>query len=61
MGETEFAKSWAEWLKTDMAQKCLDGAASGEFLKNRLWYAFSAGYDARKNEVPPPAAGERDK
>lgn len=38
--------AWEHWLLTEEARKCLEGKAAGEYLKNRLWWAFMA---ARKS------------
>ena len=43
---TDFAAAWQAWMKSKGAQVCLEGSASGEYLKNRLWHAFAAGWEA---------------
>lgn len=35
--------AWEEWLDSKEGHECSEGAASGEYLKNRLWRAFMAG------------------
>lgn len=41
------AKALAEWMRSDEGQRCLSWPVSDqEYLKNRLWWAFNAGYTA---------------
>lgn len=37
------AAEWRKWRDSDEGSACLEGATSGLFLENRLWYAFMAG------------------
>lgn len=46
------AEAWNAWLKSDMGQKCATPPADGEYLKNRLWWAFMAGYKAAEKVRP---------
>ena len=41
------AIAFDEWLRTPEGYSCADGRAGGEYLQNRLWFAFMAGYSAR--------------
>lgn len=34
---------WEAWQKTEEGKACLVDGATGDYLKNRLWYAFMAG------------------
>jgi hypothetical protein len=47
--------SWEAWLLTEEAKKCMEGSAAGQYLKNRLWWAYMAGWkgaEARRGERP---------
>ncbi|HEY5959198.1 MAG TPA: hypothetical protein VIV60_21720 [Polyangiaceae bacterium] len=48
MNEQEHAL--AEWLRSEDGQYCADWSSLTfpEYLKNRLWWAFNAGYAAGK-------------
>lgn len=48
------AIAFDEWLRTPEGITCTCGRTDGEYLQNRLWYAFMAGYSAREtsSEVP---------
>jgi hypothetical protein len=37
-----------EWFDSGEGETCCQGAASAEYLRNRLWRAFRAGMDAGK-------------
>lgn len=52
----ERAVSWDAWLLTDEAKKCLDGTARGQFLQNRLWWAYMAGWEASEAKTKGDAA-----
>jgi hypothetical protein len=36
---------WHAWLTSDDGKKCMNGTAAGEFLENRLWWAYTAGWE----------------
>ena len=40
------AKARDAWLDTDVGSACVDGAASGQYLRNRIERAFIAGWHA---------------
>lgn len=40
--------AWRKWLASKEGKKCTAGSASGEYLENRLWFAFFAGRKSRK-------------
>jgi hypothetical protein len=42
-----------EWLRTECGQQCADYPVTGgsEYLRNRLWWAFSAGQQASRDEI----------
>jgi hypothetical protein len=40
------AKAARTWLDSDEGQRCTHGMPRGEYLRNRLWRAFNAGFDA---------------
>lgn len=40
------AKLWKEWLSSPSGKKCAAGTTDGKYLENRLWHAFTAGYEA---------------
>ncbi len=47
-------ESMTRWFKTDEGDCCLDGTASGEYLRNRLMRAYQQGWadgriDAKSN------------
>lgn len=46
MSDTEFAKAWKAWLKSEDGKGCSDGVTTGQYLENRLWRAFTAGWMA---------------
>jgi len=37
---------WYEWLNSPEGKGCADGTTHGQWLENRLWYAFVAGMKA---------------
>jgi hypothetical protein len=45
MKPEEISAAWESWLRSESGERCLDGCAMGEYLRNRLWYAFMAGVD----------------
>jgi hypothetical protein len=36
-------EAWENWERSGEGQLCLNGSASGQYLRNRLWKAFMAG------------------
>jgi hypothetical protein len=38
----------AAWFDSEEGQKCCEGEARGDYLRNRLWLAFTSGMDAGK-------------
>lgn len=49
MNEGELqAQAWKEWLESEKGRLMTAGHAGGNFLTNRLWWAFMAGYEAGK-------------
>jgi hypothetical protein len=42
-----------EWLKSDAGKKCADYPITGgsEYLRNRLWWAFSAGEQYARDKL----------
>jgi hypothetical protein len=41
------AKALAAWMRSAEGQRCLSWPVNGQdYLKNRLWWAFNAGYEA---------------
>jgi len=42
-------KSWEEWKNTDHGKKCCEfkTLTAGEYLSNRLWRAFTDGYNVQ--------------
>lgn len=46
MDKKTFKQFWDEFLASDEGKKCLEGSATGVYLKNRLWRAFKVGFDA---------------
>jgi len=51
MSDTEFKKQLDKWLKSDEGRDCHKGIAAGEYLKNRLYRAFAAGYNAASERL----------
>lgn len=43
-------ESLEEWLATEEGKNCAKGKTEGEYLRNRLWWAFMAGWNAAKGE-----------
>jgi hypothetical protein len=41
--------AWRAWLNSEDGKNCRAGVAHGEYLKNRLWFAFMAG---RSSQIP---------
>lgn len=37
------AIAWDEWLESDEGSRMSSGTTSGQYLYNRLWWAFMAG------------------
>lgn len=43
------SRSWLEWIESENGKQCADATSLGippdkaEYLKNRLWHAFTAG------------------
>jgi hypothetical protein len=40
---SELAKARDEWFESDEGQRCCEGGANGQYLRNRLEIAFLAG------------------
>jgi hypothetical protein len=45
---TEFSKVYKEWSESVRGKKCREGKTEGQYLTNRLFIAFSAGWIAGK-------------
>lgn len=43
---TPFSEAWDAYRASERGAKALEGSATGEYLENRLWHAFAAGWDA---------------
>lgn len=43
------AKARDEWLESDEGKKCLEGTTYGDYLRNRIYTAFIAGWDAHES------------
>ena len=41
-------KAWREWLDSQQGRACMQDAAAGQYLENRLWHAFFAGWKRGK-------------
>lgn len=39
--------AWEAWKKSNEGLSCAIGIATGQYLENRLWLAFLAGWNAR--------------
>ena len=52
MGE-QITEAWAAWCSSEQGERCLayPSLTGGEFLKNRLWWAFMAGAEVRNREL----------
>jgi hypothetical protein len=37
------ARAWDSWITSEEGEKCMSEGAFGEYLRNRLWWAFMAG------------------
>lgn len=42
--------AWESWLNSTRGRECARDEASGDYLKNRLWWAFMAGRENRMND-----------
>lgn len=40
---------WYKWKSSEEGKRCLIGSAAGEYLENRLWFAFMAGMTNRES------------
>lgn len=38
-----------EWLRTSQGQSCAAGKAEGQYMQNRLYWAFMAGWNANES------------
>jgi hypothetical protein len=47
-----FGDAWKEWLNSEHGQSCQSGTATGEYLRNRLWWAFCAGFVIGRRQRP---------
>jgi hypothetical protein len=45
------AHAWQSWRDGDEGQGSLAGSAAGEYLENRLWAAYIAGWKAASERV----------
>jgi hypothetical protein len=45
-------QGWDRWLASPMGASCADFSSlrGGDFLKNRLWHAYQAGFAAARDE-----------
>lgn len=46
-------KAFEEWLESKEGKECIAGQTQGEYLKNRIWYAFMAGRRSFEKEINP--------
>ncbi len=53
------ALAWEEWLASEQGVKCTDGSAVGEYLRNRLWWAFRAGVDHGRADTEKKMRGDQ--
>ena len=57
---------WLNWLASDEGKRCADaqtlltGREPGMFLRNRLWWAFQAGFIAGEKKSSQIANSEPD-
>ena len=51
MPDTEFKKQIDKWFASVDGRACMKGTAEGEFLANRLWLAFTAGYNTANKRL----------
>jgi hypothetical protein len=60
--EPDFKIEWLKWLDSTDGKSSTFGSAEGDYLENRLWHAFTAGWNARVSpqRVGPGRKGERD-
>lgn len=58
------AEAWVAWRDSETGRKCVTTPVGEEYLRNRLWWAFMAGYEAaakaRPTELVPPALASQD-
>lgn len=47
MTPEETSKAWDSWIASEQGEKCLGPGAVGEYLRNRLWWAYMAGAEAQ--------------
>lgn len=40
------AQAWDAWITSEKGEECMAEGAYGEYLRNRLWWAFMAGADS---------------
>jgi hypothetical protein len=50
---SESQPNFEAWLLTEEAKGCLEGTVTGQYLKNRLWWAYMAGWNARDKAHDP--------
>jgi hypothetical protein len=48
--KNRLAKARDKWLESKEGSECCAGTATGQYLRNRLEWAFIAGWDAREAE-----------
>lgn len=52
----EIAQAWQDWARSEQGKRCRSGSASGEYLDNRLWWAFMAGVAVNCESTNPAPA-----
>jgi len=52
--KSKLAKARDNWLQSDKGKKCCAGQAHGQFLENRLRFAFIAGWTACEQSKKEP-------
>jgi len=56
----EINEAWAIWRKSAEGQTCRSGSANGEYLDNRLWFAFMAGIESVIRRVKEKGPNQND-
>jgi hypothetical protein len=51
-------QTWRAWINSQEGRKNKIGSAEGQYLENRLWWAFMAGYDCGTAHIQPKSFPE---
>jgi len=59
--KSQLAQSRDNWLQSEEGEKCCEGQAEGQYLRNRIIEAFIAGWDAHEQSQNEDEKTDKEK